>query len=272
MTGPAISAIAAAIEQWYPTELAADWDQIGLNVGNPSQPINTVLLTVDITEKVLKQAQELGAGLIISHHPVFLPEVSDVVVLQNISRIIHAAAENQIGLYVAHTNADAAIAGVSDAIMSALGAVTESSISVPTQKTGIGRIGSLQKVMQLDDFAKLVAQALPENHFGVTVAGDLAKPITRIAVCGGAGASLLPEVAMLDVDVYVTADLKHHTTLDHLANSEIALVNVSHWASEWLWLATLAKKLNQEFTQVKTIVSEICTDPWVAHYESGSHR
>jgi dinuclear metal center YbgI/SA1388 family protein len=270
MTGPAISEIAAAIEQWYPAELAADWDQIGLSVGNPSQSIDTVLLSVDVTEKVLRQAQELGAGLIISHHPVFLPEVADVVVLQNISRILHAAVENKIGLYVVHTNADAAIAGVSDAIMTALGAVTESAISDPTQKTGIGRIGSLQQVITLEDFAKLVAKVLPENHFGITVAGDLAKPITRIAVCGGAGASLLPEVAMLDVDVYVTADLKHHATLDHLANSEIALVNVSHWASEWLWLATLAKKLNQEFTQVKTIVSEICTDPWVAHYKAGS--
>ena len=105
-----------------------------------------MLLTVDITEKVLKQAQELGAGLIISHHPVFLPEVSDVVVLQNISRIIHAAAENQIGLYVAHTNADAAIAGVSDAIMSALGAVTESRSLIRRRKLELAELARFKKL------------------------------------------------------------------------------------------------------------------------------
>lgn len=257
-----IGSIMAAVERWYPIELADEWDQIGLSVGDPAAPVSSILLTVDITDAVLNQAKHLGANLIIAHHPLDLVEVPGIVTQQHIARMINFAATSKIALYSAHTNADNAPAGVSDAIMNALGAVVTGSISDPTNLIGTGRVGYFEQPIQLRELATRIAEMLPSNAAGVKFAGDNNQPISRIAVCGGSGAGLLPQVAQLDVDAYLTADLKHHAALDHLANSSIALINVSHWASEWLWLATLAAKLNQEFPMISTVVSEICTDPW----------
>jgi dinuclear metal center YbgI/SA1388 family protein len=266
-----ISAICNAIERWYPIELAELWDQVGLAVGNPDQEVNSILLSVDITAEVLQEAIDLNATMIISHHPLQLSDVPEVVILEHTIELISNASLKNIALYTAHTNADSALEGVSDAIMQALGAISDSAISDPSSQVGIGRVGYLREPMDIADFARRVLEVLPKTNFGVKVAGKMDKQIHRIAVCGGSGASLLPDVARLDVDAYVTADVKHHAALDHLASSEIAIVNVSHWASEWLWLATLAEKLNQEFPQVKVNISELCTDPWSAHFDSGSN-
>jgi len=257
-----ISSVVKAVERWYPIELADEWDQIGLSVGDPAASVTSILLTVDITESTLTQAADLGANLLIAHHPLYLAEVLGIVTQAHIARMIKFAAEQKIAIYAAHTNADNAVDGVSDAIMTAIGAITEHSISNPTEMVGTGRVGYFANSIKLADLARQVASVLPDNFAGVKFAGDPNQAISRIAVCGGSGAGLLPAVAQLDVDAYLTADIKHHTALDHQANSPIALINVSHWASEWLWLATLAKKLNQEFPLIATAVSDICTDPW----------
>lgn len=262
MSATTVGSVIAAVERHYPVELAEVWDQIGLSVGNADEPLSKILLAVDITEAVLDEAKELGAQLIIAHHPLELPEIPGIVTQEHIMRIIGFAMKNKISLYSAHTNADNSPEGVSDAIMTAMGARTLGSISNPEELIGSGRYGNFDQPLKLSELAKRIAESLPKNFAGVKFSGDPNKIIKRVAVCGGSGAGLLPQVAQLDVDAYITADLKHHAALDHIANSSISLINVSHWASESLWLATLAKKLNQEFPLVITIVSKICTDPW----------
>lgn len=262
MAGPKVSEIAAAVERWYPPQLAEEWDQIGLAVSSDDIAVEKMLLTVDLTMEVLVSAVSVGANLVISHHPLDLTDVPEVVTQQHIAQLIEFAAKNQLSIYVAHTNADHGIDGVSDALISALGVIPEHSITETTSLIGTGRVGELKKPMPLIDLARLLEEKLPKNQNGIRFTGNPANLVQRIAVCGGSGASLLPMLPSLAVDAYVTADLKHHAVLDHQANSSIALINVSHWASEWLWLAVLAKKLNQEFPLVQTVISEICTDPW----------
>lgn len=266
-----VSQIIDAIEHWYPVDLADEWDQVGLIVGNPDVQTSGVLLSVDITQEILSQAVSIGANLVISHHPLDLAEVPGVITQPHIAELLHFAVTNNLILYSIHTNADNAQDGVSDAIMEALGAQSIGSVTNPTKIIGTGRYGRLNKSVTLMEFAKHVAAVLPENHSGIKVSGDLNRVINRVAVCGGSGAGLLPLVAQLDVDAYLTADLKHHAALDHRANSDIALVNVSHWASEWLWLAVLERKLNQEFPMLQPMVSSICTDPWQAEITSGNN-
>lgn len=259
-----------AIERWYPLDLADEWDQVGLIVGNPNIQISGVLLTVDLTQEILSQAVSIGANLVISHHPLDLAEVPGVITQSHIAEMMQFAVTNNLILYSIHTNADNAQDGVSDAIMEALGARSIGSVTNPSAMIGTGRYGKLNNSVTLMEFAKQVDRVLPKNHSGTKVSGDLNRVINRVAVCGGSGAGLLPLVAQLDVDVYLTADLKHHAALDHQANSDIALVNVSHWASEWLWLAVLERKLNQEFPMLQPVVSSICTDPWQAEITSGN--
>ena len=98
------------------------------------------------------------------------------------------------------------------------------------------------------------------------MAGDPQRKVQRVAVCGGAGDSLLEELDP-DIDVYVTSDLRHHRAQDFLLDSNTCLVDIPHWAGEWLWLHQAAQFLSEDLhaagTPVDVRVSEIRTSPWV---------
>lgn len=131
--------------------------------------------------------------------------------------------------------------------------------------TGTGRIGTIPATT-LADFAELVAKALPETQHGVRVAGDPARAVRRVAVCGGAGDFLLDRIAGMDVDVYVTSDVRHHPAAEFVEKGGPALVDVAHWAAESTWLPVLADRLAEAFGDtVETRVSTLVTDPWTMH-------
>lgn len=127
---------------------------------------------------------------------------------------------------------------------------------------GHGRVGSVEPTT-LRAFAQSVATALPATAAGIRVGGDLDKPVRRVALCGGAGASFLPDVARTDADVYVTSDLGHHTAGEFLEAGGAALIDVPHWAAEWTWLPVVARRLREALGgTVDVVVSEVVTDPW----------
>src|SRR5699024_8863467 len=180
----------------------------------------------------------------------------------------------------AHTNADSARGGVSDVLISLLG-ITESRPLVPhsssedREGTGIGRVGDLDTPMPVRELARLLAERLPRTTTGVRIAGDPASMATTVAVCGGAGDSLFDEVRASGADVFVTADLRHHpaTEARDTANRHRGtphLIDVSHWASETVWLDAAAAQLEAEFAargfEVSLLRSAVNTDPWVERY------
>lgn len=138
--------------------------------------------------------------------------------------------------------------------------------------TGLGRVGTLATPMRLRQFAGHVAKALPATPQGVRYFGDPDRQVARVAVCGGAGDSLLPDARQVGVDVYVTADLRHHPASEHLAAGGPALVDPGHWASEWPWLGWTEKRLREglagDGTTVETHVSTTVTDPATGHVAS----
>lgn len=128
---------------------------------------------------------------------------------------------------------------------------------------GSGRIGRLEEPLTLHDFAEQVAQVLPATAHGVRVAGPADKQITTVALCGGAGDFLLDRARAAGADVYVTSDLRHHPASELREHGDLALVDVAHWAAEWMWLPTLRRKLAEGLGDtVETRVSTINTDPW----------
>jgi len=260
---PAIREIIAVLEQAYPPELAADWDAIGLTIGDPAAEVDTVLLAVDPAAEVLAEARDLGAGLIITHHPLFLRGVHSVATTTAKGRFVHEAIASGIALFSAHTNADHACPGVSDALADAIGLADLRPLVPDTRdpRLGTGRIGELSTPMTLREFAISVGDALPPTAHGVRVGGDPEAFIRTVAVCGGAGDSFLADAARV-ADAYVTSDLRHHRAADHLADGGCALVDVAHWAGEWPWLAQAARVLGDT---VRTVISVQPTDPWTAH-------
>lgn len=365
------------VHAWYPPETAEDWDAVGLVYGDPSREVRKVLLAVDADERVAAEAAEWGADLLVVHHPLFLTPVHGFAATTPKGRTLARLAEAGCGLLVAHTNADQAVGGVSEALATALGiteqepilpgagepydkvtvlvprdaaavvraAVAEAgagaigrydhcSFSVQGQgrfrplegahptigtvgdlevveedrieavlprrlrrrvvtallaahpyeepaydvveladpqalRSGTGRVGVVERTT-LAEFAATVAAALPETAGGVRVAGDPARSVRRIAVCGGAGDFLLDRLAGSDVDVYVTSDLRHHRAAEFVEAGGPALVDVAHWAAEWTWLPVLSARLEDALgARVERRTSSVRTDPWQFRVDPG---
>jgi len=269
-----VADVVAALEHRYPTALAAEWDAVGLVVGSLHAPVQRVHVVLDINEVTIAEALEADADFVLAHHPLLFRPVTSVAETRSRGRIISALIENHIALYCAHTNADHARPGVSDALAEKLGllelagAPTEPIDPVPSGQlvTGTGRIGDLPAPVSLADFATSVERSLGRPP---RVAGARDRQVQRVAVCGGAGDSLLDLLsARPDVDVFVTADLRHHVALDHLAEGGCALIDAGHWATEVPWLPRAAELLTTDLQDVtgerlEVTVSTLVTDPWV---------
>jgi len=256
------------IETLWPLSGAEPWDAPGLLAGDPSATVERVHLAVDAVLDTVDEAIDAKADLLLVHHPLLLRGVTTVAEDRYkgaaLSRLIRAG----VALVAAHTNADVVETGTSAVIASRLGLVDVTPIvpsrDVPTR--GIGRSGALASPLTLGKLAALLGEILPPTAGGIRVSGDFDQVVTTVALCGGAGDSLLSETAVQDADVYVTSDLRHHPASEARENARVgagpALIDVSHWASEWLWLDTAAEELRKALPALTVTVSDLRTDPW----------
>ena len=277
MRYPTVSECVDVFDSLWPPSLAEDWDTVGLAVGDPDAEVRSILLALDPTDAVIAEAVVLGADLLFTHHPLMLRPVSSVSAGTLKGGAVHTLITNGIAQFNAHTNADSAVGGVSDVLIDLIG-VTDSSPLVPDPADparGIGRVGDLGEPTTVRDIARTLAGRLPRTTTGVRIAGDPAAEVTRVAVCGGAGDSLFDAVRASGADVYVTADLRHHPATEALdtgnrGDARPQLIDVSHWASEAVWLAVAAEALDAEFAarglSVALQASAVNTDPWVERY------
>jgi dinuclear metal center YbgI/SA1388 family protein len=260
-----VASAVAALEVAYPPGLAQDWDAVGLVCGDPGEPVRRVLVAVDPTPAVVEEALAVGADLLVTHHPLLLRGVHGVPADQPKGAVVHRLIRAGCALFAAHTNADAASPGVSDALADALGVVVEGPLEPSSDGAvvGIGRIGHLEVPESFAAFVARVGAALPATAWGVRGAGDPARTISRVAVSGGAGDSMLELARAAGVDAYVTADLRHHPADEHLQRPGApALVDVAHWASEHPWCAQAAAVLRRALPEATVSVSTRRTDPW----------
>lgn len=270
--GATLGAVQVAVEELWPESLAEGWDEVGLVAGHPSAPVTRVLFAVDPTLEVIEEAVEWGAELLITHHPLLLKGVTSVAANTPKGRAVHRLIETGTALLTVHTNGDSAVGGVSDVLADALGLqdvqpLTQAANGLPEE--GIGRVGDLADVETLGDFAARVFGILPAVAGGVRVSGDRDGLVRRVAVCGGAGDSLFDQVRASNADVYVTADLRHHPASEAreaALNDRPYLIDVSHFASEWLWLPAAAEALGNVLADqghdVEIRVSTTNSDPW----------
>ena len=259
---PTENQLAEIIELRYPKSLTVEWDVVGFVTNNSDIEVSNILLTIDVTEGVVAEAIAKSIDLIISHHPLILDpnEISDIQTKR--IQLRQKMEENNIALYVAHTNADIAPGGVNDSLAKTIGLENVEPIGLEK----MGRKGNLTSKITLKEFVNLLSDKLPKVKSSMQVSGKIDSKVLKVALCGGSGSSLLEEVRKEEVDVFVTADLKHHAVSDNENMNGPALVSVSHWASEWTWLSELKKQLNEDLAQKKLsseiFISEISTDPW----------
>ncbi len=369
--------IIEVLDAVYPPQLAQSWDSVGLVCGEPGDPVDSVVVAVDATVAVVDEVPD--RSLLLAHHPLLLRGVDTVAASTPKGALLHRLIRSGSALFTAHTNADSAAPGVSDALAQTLG-LTVVGVLDPTRGadfdkwviyvppehaeavrtavfgvgagqtgdysccswsvagigqflphdgarpaigtvgqierlpedrveviaparvrpavlaairaahpyeepafdviplaalpagTGLGRIAELPEPEPLRNFTARVGARLPATAWGVRAAGDPDRPVRRVAVCGGAGDSLLGTVERVGVDAYVTADLRHHPADEHARGSDVALVDVAHWASEQPWCAQAAAVLTGHFGDALAVrTSSLRTDPWNLHAQREKH-
>ncbi|MDN4615583.1 Nif3-like dinuclear metal center hexameric protein [Leifsonia sp. F6_8S_P_1B] len=262
-----VSSVRETVERLWPLSGAESWDAPGLVAGDPAAPVERILLAVDAVAATVDEAVETNADLLLAHHPLLLRGVTSVAEDRYKGALLARLIRNDCALIAAHTNADVVADGTSAVLAGRLGLHDTAPIAPAADGvTGIGRVGTLAEPTTLGALARALADILPPTAGGVRASGDYHQPVSRVAVCGGAGDSLLGSEAVRGSDVYITADLRHHPASEAREQAAMgggpALLDVSHWASEWLWLDTAAEQLRAALPGVEVVVSELRTDPW----------
>ena len=221
------------IESAAPLKWQEEWDNSGLQVGDTDAEIRAVLVTVDVTEQVVREALHRGCNLILSHHPLIFHGLKSLTGATPQERCIITAVRNNIAIYSSHTPIDSWLHGVSGEMAERCG-VTACRILAPAdtgtdaQQHGLGVIGSLPAPVTFSDFLNTVKSTFAAQTLAYTPA---CKPyIQTVAFCGGAGSEFIWQAAAQGADVYVTADCKYHEM--QAAVGRIAVVSLDHWVSE----------------------------------------
>lgn len=222
-----------------PPALAAEWDRIGLQIGDPDRKVERILLALTVTPDVVEQAVQLSADLIVSHHPLIFRPLAELRWDRPIGALLRSLVSADVAVYAAHTNYDAAEQGTSDVLAARLG-LAATSVLVPDAAAdasklnlGYGRVGELSEPMSPESFLRFVTDRLETTHLQHN--GMLPRSVRRVAVMGGSGASFMADAARQQVDAYITGDVKFHDAIDGRALG-LWIIDAGHFATERLLL------------------------------------
>ena len=238
-----------------PFALQMDFDNAGFLVGRGDRQVKKILVSLDITQEVAEEAGELGAELIVSHHPVIFHPAKSVTDADPDGRVLLALIEKGIAAICAHTNLDAVSGGVNDILAQRLGLTQieqlhQDGVDAAGRPYGIGRVGNTVGLPRYaPEFAAFVKETLGAN--GVRYV-DARRPVRRVAVGGGACADMLRDALALGCDTFVTADVKYNGFLDAKALG-VNLIDAGHYPTEQVVVPVLAKWLSVGFPQVEVV-------------------
>lgn len=252
--------ITTYFESVIPSSMKMDFDNVGFLAGNGDNEVKKVLLALDITDAVIREAKEYGAQLIVSHHPLMF-STKNASTDDPIGRKLVVLLGADISTVCLHTNLDSAAGGVNDRLMEVLGIKPEGIVEVLGAYSdgtpyGMGRYGTVTET-DLQSFLYHCKTALGCNGLRYV---DSGKPVCRVAVCGGSGSSMLKEVAALGCDTYVTADVKHNGFLD-AKELGINLIDGGHYSTENVVIPVLQNMLAKEFSDLELRISECHCQP-----------
>ncbi len=238
-------------ESFAPLCTAADFDNCGLLVGDSEQVVTKALVALDITKEVVNEAKEVGAQLIISHHPVIFNPIKALCA----DSIPYMLAESNISALCLHTNLDIAEnCGVNVCLAEAL---KLSDCKLYAEEFVL--TGKLLRAMSAKEFALYVKECLNAPCVAYTPSERV---IETVAMCSGAGGDFYPLAKVKGADVFLTGEAKHHEYLDAAA-TDIPLVTAGHFHTEDVVVTPLRDKLSAEFSDVEFVKSECAKNPYL---------
>jgi len=247
------------LEGKFPPNLALGWDNIGLHIGDVKQEIRTMMVALEATTAVIDEAVCEGVDLIVTHHPFIFSPLKSIDFATPKGKNIKKLIQNDIALYVMHSNYDIVYGGMGDVLAEKMGLLEIKPFSMIDDIHGEGRVGKLGKVMTIDEFSKMLCENFAPHIGSVSqVECDNVESIETVAVIGGSGGKYIYEAKKAGADVLVTGDIKYHDAVD-AQDIGLSILDIGHYA-EVVMEAHVAGMLREQF-DVKIIMQSVATNP-----------
>lgn len=244
-----LSKIIIALEEKFPKHYSEEWDNVGLQVGKRNAEINKILFSLDLTEGAINKAIEIGANLIITHHPLIFKALKNVTGDSIVGKKILRLIENNIAVYSMHTNLDSGKLGLNDFLGENVLEFEKGEIldknEINGEEFGIGRVYKLSNSLSIDELIEHIKEKLSLNQVNlITTKNDL--KIKKVALISGSGASYWRKAKKSGADILITGDIKYHDALD-AREENYSLLDIGHFESERMFGQILTNILKENF-------------------------
>ena len=219
--------VTEVIEAFAPLSLQEKWDNSGLCVGSPDAEVSSVLLGLDCTEELVDEAVACGADMIVTHHPLIFSGLKRISPEDQVGAAVIKAVKAGISIYAAHTSADKVISGVSGAMAARLGLADVEILDEDGEGTGLGVVGNLPQPISSEEALELVKKAF--NLKALRCSRPLEDNISRIAMCGGSGGSLIAAARRSGAQLYISGDISYH---NFFTPEDFMIMDIGHYESE----------------------------------------
>ena len=255
-----IREVVDALERFAPLPLQEDFDNAGLQVGLTEADLSGALLCLDVNEAVVDEAIERGCNLIVALHPLIFHRLAHITDGNYVERCVMKAVKHDITIFSAHTNLDNAVNGVNFKMAEKIG-LTHVEVLDPRAdgwlNAGAGVVGELPEPEAEEAFLRRIKQTFEVGcvkHTALT-----GRQIRRVALCGGAGAFLMPEAIKKGADAFITGEIKYH---DYFGRAEeILLAEIGHYESEQYTKEIFKKIISEQFPEVRVMMTSVNTNP-----------
>lgn len=234
--------IARIIENFANPQIAEDYDNIGLLIGDREKGIKKVLITLDTNLCTVNEAIENGCDMILSHHPIFFRGIKKIDYSTAEGQMVKNIIKNDISLFAAHTNIDSAKGGINDVLADIFGIencrVLEPSLINPDE--GLGRYGKLKNPVAFGELCDITREKLSTP---IRAAGDFNKEIKTLCVAGGSCSEFIGDAIRKGCDAVITGDLKYHDMMSY-SEDGICIIDAGHYPTEIIVLDIFEKLLS----------------------------
>lgn len=247
-----LSEFISLMDEIAPRELALGFDNSGLIVDTDREEISRVLIALDCTEAVAREAESLGCELVLTHHPLLFNAVKRISPKDPITAPVYRLIRSDIALFAAHTNLDIVEGGVNTQLCRLLGIENE----IPVPPENLIRIGRLSNKMRFTELAHLVERVLGAS---VRLAGD-DDMVETVCVCGGSGGSEYMLAVQNGADALITGECKHNQAIEAV-HAGLKVIVAGHYETERIALFPLMERLRERADGVELILSKAEVNP-----------
>jgi dinuclear metal center YbgI/SA1388 family protein len=255
--------ICSILEDFAPLSLQESYDNAGLILGKTGTEVTGILISLDVTEDVIKEAITLGFNMILTHHPLIFKGIRKINGKNNTENCLIKAIRNDIAVYAGHTNVDTVRGGVNERMADKLG-LSQRAILVPGSsvepENGLGMIGFLSESLSESAFLTKVKETFGCQQLRHSKL--IGKPIQKVALCGGSGSEFLEEALRMGADAFLTGEAKFHEFLAHA--HEILLIDAGHYETEQFTKEVFFELISKKLPTFAVRISAVETNP--VHY------